>query len=46
MSLVILSLWRSIHKFKAYLKFFGFFANAQNDKVKAFCHTEPLAKYL
>ena len=25
---VILSLWRSIHKFKVYLKFFGFFAVA------------------
>ena len=29
-----MSYWaqRSIHKFKVFLKFFGFFANAQNDK--------------
>ena len=32
-NLVILSLWRSIHKIKVYLKFFGYFANAQYDNM-------------
>ena len=35
--LVILSLWRSIRKFKACLKFFGYFANAQYDNMD-FCY--------